>query len=139
MLDKTPNIPEKIEVTKIEKENTASVISQKEDTNATVDDQVISTTMDGKYEVLVEPELNNLSEWKLPDITVTKKDDQTNGEEDENVFWEDRGRLYRYVDGEWKERATGQCKLLQHNANKRIRLVLRQEKTEKVAANFYIY
>ena len=39
-------------------------------------------------------------------------------------------------DEQWKERGTGNAKLLRHKENKKIRFVLRQEKTLKPAANF---
>jgi Ran-binding protein 1 len=36
---------------------------------------------------------------------------------------------------EWKERGIGQAKLLQHKENKKIRMLMRQEKTLKIRAN----
>lgn len=46
-------------------------------------------------------------------------------------------KLYRF-DGdnnEWKERGLGLIKLLQHKENKKVRLLMRQEKTLKIRAN----
>jgi hypothetical protein len=46
-------------------------------------------------------------------------------------------KLYRFeaAGNEWKERGLGVVKLLQHKANKKIRLLMRQEKTLKIRAN----
>ncbi|SBT75039.1 ran binding protein 1, putative [Plasmodium malariae] len=61
------------------------------------------------------------------------------GEEDESLYWSGRSKLYRWVDGEWKERGLGESKLLLHKKKGIIRFLLRQEKTLKVVANHYIY
>lgn len=39
--------------------------------------------------------------------------------------------------GEWKERGTGDVRLLKHKENDKVRLVMRREKTLKVCANHY--
>lgn len=39
--------------------------------------------------------------------------------------------------GEWKERGTGDVRLLKHKENAKVRLVMRREKTLKVCANHY--
>lgn len=46
-------------------------------------------------------------------------------------------KLYRYDGGsnEWKERGLGVVKLLQHKENKKVRLLMRQDKTLKIRAN----
>jgi Ran-binding protein 1 len=46
-------------------------------------------------------------------------------------------KLYRFeaAGNEWKERGLGVVKLLQHKENKKIRLLMRQEKTLKIRAN----
>ena len=60
------------------------------------------------------------------------------GEEDEDLIFKSRGKLYRFRDGEWKERGTGDLKLLRHKTEKKIRFILRQDKTLKIVANFII-
>ena len=40
--------------------------------------------------------------------------------------------------GEWKERGTGDVKILMNKANQRVRLLMRQEKTMKIVANHYV-
>lgn len=44
-------------------------------------------------------------------------------------------KLYRFDGEEWKERGLGVTKLLENKENKRIRLLMRQEKTLKIRAN----
>ncbi|KAL8436618.1 hypothetical protein ACSSS7_001548 [Eimeria intestinalis] len=61
------------------------------------------------------------------------------GEEEEDTFWKCRSKLYRWAAGsEWKERGLGEAKLLQHKETKKIRFLLRQEKTLKIVANHYV-
>ncbi|MBW0488212.1 hypothetical protein O181_027927, partial [Austropuccinia psidii MF-1] len=61
-------------------------------------------------------------------------------EEQEDVFFKLRAKLFRFDKelGEWKERGTGDLKLLKHQTSKKIRLVMRRDKTLKVCANHYI-
>lgn len=51
-----------------------------------------------------------------------------------------RAKLFRFDNGlnEWKERGTGDVKLLQHKETKKVRLVMRRDKTFKVCANHHI-
>ena len=58
------------------------------------------------------------------------------GEEAEECIFKMRCKLYRMRDEQWKERGTGNCKLLRHKESKKIRFVMRQEKTLKPVANF---
>ena len=48
-----------------------------------------------------------------------------------------RAKLFRFEKStnEWKERGTGDVRLLQHAETKKIRLVMRRDKTLKVCAN----
>ena len=47
-----------------------------------------------------------------------------------------RCKLYRIRDEQWKERGIGNCKLMRHKETKKIRFIMRQEKTFKPVANF---
>jgi len=62
------------------------------------------------------------------------------GEEDENVLFEIKSKLYRFdkEGNQWKERGVGQAKLLEHKESKRIRLLMRQLRTLKICANHAI-
>lgn len=48
-----------------------------------------------------------------------------------------RAKLFRFSadSSEWKERGTGDVRLLQHKESKKVRLVMRRDKTLKVCAN----
>ncbi|KAM0793533.1 hypothetical protein ACM66B_000971 [Microbotryomycetes sp. NB124-2] len=61
-------------------------------------------------------------------------------EEDEDVLFKMRAKLFRFAteSSEWKERGTGDVRLLQHKQSKKVRLVMRRDKTLKVCANHYI-
>ena len=67
----------------------------------------------------------------IPTIEKTPK-----AEEKEECIFKMRSKLYRLRDEQWKERGTGNGKLLRHKETKKIRFVLRQEKTLKPVANF---
>ena len=58
-------------------------------------------------------------------------------EDEEDLIYKGRGRLYRWR-GEWKERGTGDIKLLRNKESKKIRFILRQDKTFKTVANFFV-
>nr|PVC51767.1 Ran binding protein 1 [Theileria orientalis] len=81
-------------------------------------------------------------DWKARKVEVKEIKVET-GEEDEEVFWKQRSKLYRWATdtdgtGVWKERGLGESKLLKHKTTGKIRFLLRQEKTFKVVANHYV-
>lgn len=43
------------------------------------------------------------------------------------VLFEDRAKLYRFVDQEWKERGIGVVKILYHEGSDRVRLLMRRD------------
>ncbi|XP_042193602.1 ran-specific GTPase-activating protein [Callorhinchus milii] len=63
-------------------------------------------------------------------------------EEDEEELFRMRAKLFRYASEndppEWKERGTGDVKLLRHKEKGTIRLLMRRDKTLKICANHYI-
>jgi len=61
-------------------------------------------------------------------------------EEDEEVQFKMRAKLFRFDSDatEWKERGTGDVRFLAHKQTKKVRLVMRRDKTLKVCANHYI-
>ncbi|XP_044538408.1 LOW QUALITY PROTEIN: ran-specific GTPase-activating protein-like [Gracilinanus agilis] len=63
-------------------------------------------------------------------------------EEDEEELFKMRVKLFRFASEndlpEWKERGTGDVKLLRHKEKGTIRLLMRQDKTLKICANHYI-
>jgi len=62
------------------------------------------------------------------------------GEEDEDILYKERAKLYRFdADSkEWKERGTGDVKLLKHKQTNKVRIILRQEKTLKLCVNHLV-
>jgi len=76
----------------------------------------------------------------LPEVCVST------GEENEEEIFKMRAKLYRYDAGDgtedneaqWKERGTGDCKLLKHEKTGFIRFVMRREKTLKLCANHIV-
>lgn len=66
----------------------------------------------------------------------------SNNEEDEVEMIKMRAKLYRYDSAsnpaEWKERGTGEVKLLRHKIKNTVRVVMRRDKTLKICANHFI-
>ncbi|KAG8193069.1 hypothetical protein JTE90_017821 [Oedothorax gibbosus] len=64
-------------------------------------------------------------------------------EENEDTLFKMRAKLYRYdtVDDppEWKERGTGEIKILKHKTEDYVRILMRRDKTLKICANHYRY
>ncbi|KAI0832469.1 RanBP1 domain-containing protein [Trametes gibbosa] len=75
-----------------------------------------------------------------PVIRLTEQVETKTLEEDEDVLFKMRAKLFRFAtdSSEWKERGTGDVRLLQHKETKKIRLVMRRDKTYKVCANHAI-
>ena len=53
------------------------------------------------------------------------------------ISWYRRAKLFRFAaeSSEWKERGTGDVRLLQSKETQKVRLVMRRDKTLKVCAN----
>lgn len=88
-------------------------------------------------EALNEEEVTFVAGW-TPSITLEVCDSVETGEESEEPLYEQRSKLYRFRDGEWKERGLGTTRLLKDKVTGRVRYLLRQEKTGKVVANHYV-
>ncbi|KAH0839718.1 ran/spi1 binding protein [Lanmaoa asiatica] len=75
-----------------------------------------------------------------PVIRLTEQVETKTHEEDEDVLFKMRAKLFRFdtAGNEWKERGTGDARLLQHRETKKVRLVMRRDKTLKVCANHAI-
>jgi Ran-binding protein 1 len=75
-----------------------------------------------------------------PVIKLTEQVDTRTHEEDEIPLFKMRAKLFRFDPkaAEWKERGTGDVRLLAHKETKKIRLVMRRDKTLKVCANHAI-
>ncbi|KAI4107096.1 MAG: hypothetical protein L6R37_001796 [Teloschistes peruensis] len=75
-----------------------------------------------------------------PVLRLTEKVETKTNEELEEQTFKMRAKLFRFDrDGrEWKERGTGDVRLLKHKENAKTRLVMRRDKTLKVCANHYV-
>merc|ERR1719369_684792 len=75
-----------------------------------------------------------------PVIPLPEVVEVVTGEEDEEVMFEERAKLFRFSDEskEWKERGLGQVKILKDKATGKVRFLMRREQTFKVCANHQI-
>nr|XP_018911851.1 PREDICTED: ran-specific GTPase-activating protein-like [Bemisia tabaci] len=84
------------------------------------------TNFDPHYEPIIS----------LPEVNVTTM------EENETEMLKLRAKLFRYDSSsephEWKERGTGDVKLLRHKEKNTVRVVMRRDKTLKICANHFI-
>lgn len=74
-----------------------------------------------------------------PVIRLTEKVETKTNEESEKQVFKMRAKLFKFVreTSEWKERGTGDVRLLKHRENGKTRIVMRRDKTLKVCANHY--
>ena len=70
-----------------------------------------------------------------PVVPLPPKIEVKTGEEGENVLHSCRARLFRFSDGEWKERGVGELKILESRDSNRIRLLMRRDTIFKVCLN----
>ncbi|VEU40104.1 unnamed protein product [Pseudo-nitzschia multistriata] len=91
-----------------------------------------------------EKESQEESTAEFAPVVELEEVDVVSGEEEENVEYTQRGKLFIY--GEtmldvgsgnktWKERGIGDIRILKHKQEQRLRVLMRQEKTMKVIVN----
>lgn len=80
-----------------------------------------------------EPNVDFKPVIDLPDLVETKT-----GEEDEEVMFCERAKLFRFDDNQWKERGIGDMKFLRHKETRRVRILMRREQVLKICANHYL-
>ncbi|ODO08923.1 ran-binding protein 1 [Cryptococcus wingfieldii CBS 7118] len=75
-----------------------------------------------------------------PVVRLTEQVEAKTHEEDEESTFKMRAKLFRFHKDttEWKERGTGDVRLLKHKTTNKVRLVMRRDKTLKVCANHII-
>ncbi|XP_034418242.1 E3 SUMO-protein ligase RanBP2 isoform X3 [Cyclopterus lumpus] len=73
-----------------------------------------------------------------PVVQMPDRVDLVTGEEDEQVLYSQRLKLFRFDTSQWKERGVGILKFLKNNSNGRLRVLMRREQILKVCANHWI-
>ena len=73
-----------------------------------------------------------------PVVQLPDDFDVQTGEEQEEVLYVHRAKLYRFADGEWKERGLGEVKLLRHATTRRTRVLMRREQILKICLNHHV-
>jgi len=79
-----------------------------------------------------EPDVQFQPVIPLPELVEVKT-----GEEDEDILFSERSKLFRYVpeSKEWKERGIGEFKILKNRASGKIRFLMRREQVHKICCN----
>ncbi|KAK5640487.1 hypothetical protein RI129_011298 [Pyrocoelia pectoralis] len=88
---------------------------------------------DGESDSFVEDEGDHI--YFKPVIPLPNKVEVKTGEEEEEVLYCHRAKLFRFVDGEWKERGIGDIKILLNRDNGKLRVVMRREQVLKICLN----
>lgn len=70
-----------------------------------------------------------------PIVPLPKEVAVKTGEENEDVLFENKAKLFRYVDKEWKERGIGIVKILKNKSTDKARLLMRRDQVHKICAN----
>ncbi|RXG49255.1 hypothetical protein VDGE_09691 [Verticillium dahliae] len=106
-------------------DNSGSNKAQREAAAAAADDEQAPESEDVHFE---------------PVHKLTEKVETATNEESEEQLFKMRAKLFKFIkeSSEWKERGTGDVRLLKHKENGKTRLVMRRDKTLKVCANHYI-
>ncbi|KAJ2777137.1 Ran GTPase binding protein Sbp1, partial [Coemansia linderi] len=99
-----------------------------------LENKPVAAVEEAQEEEVESPDVHFKPIVELADVVVKTH------EEDENEIFKMRAKLFRFDQEakEWKERGTGDVKLLKHKENSKIRLLMRRDKTLKVCANHYI-
>eukprot|EP00117_Sycon_ciliatum_P036551 scpid12756/ scgid5903/ E3 SUMO-protein ligase RanBP2; 358 kDa nucleoporin; Nuclear pore complex protein Nup358; Nucleoporin Nup358; Ran-binding protein 2; p270; Putative peptidyl-prolyl cis-trans isomerase; Rotamase len=73
-----------------------------------------------------------------PVVSLPKLVSVSSGEEEEDMLFCERTKLFRFTGGEWKERGIGELKILQHKTTGVARILMRREQVLKICANHRI-
>lgn len=97
-----------------------------------------SVGTDDEHDVTQEDERDG--QYFEPVIPLPDLVEVSTGEENEQVVFSHRAKLYRYdkESSQWKERGIGDIKILQNYDTKRVRLIMRRDQVLKICANHWI-
>ena len=72
-----------------------------------------------------------------PIVQLPDKVEHSTGEEDEEIIYCERAKLFRFEKdvGQWKERGVGNLKLLKHKTTGQVRVLMRRDQVFKLCAN----
>ena len=73
-----------------------------------------------------------------PLVSLPLIEELNSGEEDEEVLFCHRAKLYRYDNSQWKERGVGNMKILKHKISGKARLLMRRDQILKLCCNHFI-
>ncbi|XP_031567711.1 E3 SUMO-protein ligase RanBP2-like [Actinia tenebrosa] len=75
-----------------------------------------------------------------PLVPLPEKVEARTGEEEEELIFSHRAKLYRFDRDlkQWKERGVGDIKILLHKKNSRVRILMRRDHILKICANHYV-
>nr|XP_022905835.1 ranBP2-like and GRIP domain-containing protein 4 isoform X1 [Onthophagus taurus] len=88
---------------------------------------------DDDSEDYLEEEEDNI--YFKPVIPLPDKVEVKTGEEDEEVLYCHRAKLFRFTNREWKERGIGDVKILRDSKTGKLRVVMRREQVLKICLN----
>lgn len=102
-------------IPKLDSKEFGFVFKPKSPMKTTIDDTVEDVSDDEN----VEEEENTT--YFTPVIPLPEKIEVKTGEEDEDILYSHRAKLYRFRSSEWRERGLGDVKILQHKTSGRLR------------------
>jgi E3 SUMO-protein ligase RanBP2 len=98
-------------------------------------DRKASSCSDGSY--APEEEIDNYPDFK-PIIPLPEEVEVKTGEEGEDVLFDQRAKLFRFAESQWKERGVGQLRLLQDPTTKKVRLLMRRDQVSMIPSIYSI-
>jgi len=94
----------------------------------------------GENEEDDEPVVEEECVVEFQPVVQLEEQDVVTGEENEEAIFKMRAKLFRFDSQgqQWKERGTGDVRLMRHKETTKVRLLMRREKTLKICMNHYV-
>ena len=73
-----------------------------------------------------------------PVVSLPEKYEVKRGEEEEDVVFTSRAKLFRFDGKEWKERGVGELKMLRNRQSGKVRLLMRRDQVLKICCNHFL-